>query len=173
MLVATAGMAPAHLGPTGTTTSANSALAKGASEESAMANAPVQLGQDPQFEPFLYAPVGEDRHGDTVTVLSMLARLGIDPWGEAKELAKLPHGAARQRLEALMARFSDVATLVTDRNKVISRLLAVLPGKAMTSGMLPNTTPSRPALPPYALPFFGIIAAILVLACLATLAQTH
>jgi hypothetical protein len=136
-----------------------------------MANAPIELGQDPQFEPFLYAAVGEDRHGDTVTVLSMLARLGVDPWGEASELASLPHAAARQRLEALMARFSDVATLVSDRNKVISRLLAVLPSNTMTSRMGPTLIVRRPAPPRFAVMFYGIIAAILVLAWLATLAQ--
>ena len=136
-----------------------------------MANAPIELGQDPQFEPFLYAPVGEDRHGATVTVLSMLARLGVDPWGEASELASLPRSAARQRLEALMARFSDVATLVTDRNNVISGLLAVLPGKTMTSHMGPTLTVRRPALPHGAVMPYGIIAAILMLAWLATLAQ--
>ena len=136
-----------------------------------MANTPIQLGQDPQFEPFLHAPVGEDCHGDTVTVLSMLARLDVDPWGEASELASLPHGAARQRLEALMARFNDVATLVADRNKVISRLLAVLPGKTMTSRMGPTLIVRRPALPRGAVMLYGIIATILVLAWLATLAQ--
>jgi hypothetical protein len=34
----------------------------------------------PEFERFLYASVGEDRNGYVVTVLSTLARLGLDPW---------------------------------------------------------------------------------------------
>jgi hypothetical protein len=36
----------------------------------------------PEFERFLYASVGEDRNGYVVTVLSTLARLGLDPWKE-------------------------------------------------------------------------------------------
>jgi hypothetical protein len=90
MLVVTKGVAPARLGSTGAMTSASSAHANGANKDPAMAYAPTQLGQDPQFEPFLYAPLGEDRRGSSVTVLSMLARLGVDPWSEASELSRLP-----------------------------------------------------------------------------------
>jgi len=32
------------------------------------------------FDPFLFASVGEDRNGANVTVISALARLGLDPW---------------------------------------------------------------------------------------------
>jgi hypothetical protein len=57
------------------------------------------------------------------------------------------------------------------RSKVVSRLLAVLPGKTMTSGIGPALTLRRSDLPPYAVVFCGIIAAILRLARRARLAQ--
>lgn len=41
-----------------------------------MAYAPTQFGQDPQYQAFLYAPVGEDQRGISITVLPILARLG-------------------------------------------------------------------------------------------------
>ena len=41
------------------------------------------------FDAFLQAELGEDRNGVAVTVLSALARVGLEPWTEAKELARL------------------------------------------------------------------------------------
>jgi len=79
MLVVTEGMVPAHFGSTRAMTSANSAHANGASKASAMTFGPTQLGQDPQYAPFRSAPMGEDRRGTSVTVLSVFARLGVDP----------------------------------------------------------------------------------------------
>lgn len=52
----------------------------------------------PEFERFLYASVGEDRNGHVVTVLSTLARLGLDPWKETAHLVALGRDAARDRL---------------------------------------------------------------------------
>ena len=39
------------------------------------------------FDEFLFAPVGEDAGGTPLTLLSLLARLSIDPWEEAAELS--------------------------------------------------------------------------------------
>ncbi len=92
-----------------------------------MAHAPTHLGQDPQYEPFLHSPVGEDRRGNSVTMLSRLTRLGVDPWVEASDLAAMPDGSARQRLDALLERFTDVPPLIAARSEAVSRLLACLP----------------------------------------------
>ena len=56
----------------------------------------------PEFDEFLGAPIGEDRNGTTLSVLSALARLDVDPWREAKSLARMPTGAAVARLTALI-----------------------------------------------------------------------
>jgi hypothetical protein len=92
-----------------------------------MAYAPNRLGQDTQYDLFLQAPVGEDVRGTSVTVLSMLARLGCDPWKEASALTQLGEPAARKRLEALLLRFSDVSMFGPARAMAVSRLLASLP----------------------------------------------
>ncbi len=133
-----------------------------------MAYAPTQLGQDPQYEPFLSAPVGEDRHGTSVTVLSMLARLGVDPWGEASDLAKLPEGAARQRLEELMTRFNDVSTPVPDRSRIVLKLLAFLPRSARSSS---EGASAGLVFPSQGSPFYWIVASALFLGWVAILAQ--
>ena len=136
-----------------------------------MADTAAQLGQDPQFDSFLNAPVGEDQRGISVSVLSMLARLGVDPWDEASDLATLPEGAARQRLEALIARFDDVQTLVPDRGRIVAGLLAFLPRRAAFAGISSGGTAARPALPLLNARFYWIIAAALIFGWVAMLAQ--
>jgi len=56
----------------------------------------------PEFDEFLGAPIGEDRNGTRLSVLSALARLDVDPWREAKSLARMPRAAAVVRLTALI-----------------------------------------------------------------------
>jgi len=81
----------------------------------------------PEFERFLYAPVGEDRNGFVVTVLSTMARLGLDPWNETAELAMLGRDAARLRLGLLLAKVRDVPALGTDHGAVAQELSLLLP----------------------------------------------
>ncbi|WP_333828784.1 hypothetical protein [Pararhodobacter sp.] len=80
-----------------------------------------------QFDGFLYAYVGEDRSGNVVSVLSALARLGLDPWVEAAALSDLPREGARTRLDQLLARFGDVPALGSDHGPVTTRLIELLP----------------------------------------------
>ena len=83
--------------------------------------------QDQRLGAFLYAYVGEDARGTRVTVLSMLARLGIDPWREASELAGMPARDAQGRLCGLLARFTDVPCVRPACADIASRLVAFLP----------------------------------------------
>lgn len=88
----------------------------------------------PEFDRFLYASVGEDRNGYVVTVLSTLARLGLDPWNETAELVALGRDGARSRLGKLLARFPDVPTLASDHGRVARDLSQLLPeGRASAS----------------------------------------
>ena len=113
-----------------------------------MANPNVLNPHPPEFERFLYASVGEDRNGSVVTVLSTLARLGLDPWQEASELVTLGRDAARSRLETLLARFRDVPTLTSDHERIARDLSELLPGpsSAQTLRRTASTgTDGRPA----------------------------
>ncbi len=56
----------------------------------------------PEFDEFLGAAIREDRNGTTLSVLSALARLDVDPWREATSLARMPRAAAADRLTALI-----------------------------------------------------------------------
>ncbi len=84
-------------------------------------------GQSPQFDSFLFAPVGEDRNGTLVSVLSTLARFGVDPWKEAEALAALPRTAAADRLEKMILALADGPSAHADHQSIVSRLIALLP----------------------------------------------
>jgi hypothetical protein len=99
------------------------------------------------FDNFLYAVLGQDRAGNTVSVLSALARLGRDPWDEAAELSALSSAAAQTRLRGLMASFPDVPAEARDPRATIPRLVALLPqssGAILGAG---TTLPIRVKLP--------------------------
>ena len=84
------------------------------------------------FDGFLYADLGQDRAGNTVSVLSALARLGHDPWDEAADLAALPRVGARCRIAEMLSRFPDVPACGSDTAATVERLVALLPCPSQT-----------------------------------------
>jgi hypothetical protein len=84
----------------------------------------------PEFENFLFSPIGEDRNDMPVSVLSALARLGFDPWQEAAELAQLPRETATRRLASSIAALPDWPTAHLQDGTIAARLVALLPRKA-------------------------------------------
>jgi hypothetical protein len=81
----------------------------------------------PEFDAFLFAPVGEDRNGKLLSVVSALARLDVDPWLEAAKLARLPKEAAIERLTALIASLPDQPWATLSPSAIAARLVALLP----------------------------------------------
>jgi len=81
----------------------------------------------PEFNDFLFAPIGEERNGMLLSVLSALARLDVDPWQEAAELAQLPRQTATQRLASLIAALPDGPSAHLDPGSIAARLIVLLP----------------------------------------------
>ncbi|MAQ83666.1 MAG: hypothetical protein CMH12_10585 [Maritimibacter sp.] len=106
-----------------------------------MANTKVLSPHPPEFDLFLYASVGEDRNGFAVTVLSALARLGLDPWKETAELVAMGRDAARARLGARLARVRDIPALANDHGRIARDLSLLLPERP-TSGALQRAASS-------------------------------
>jgi hypothetical protein len=52
---------------------------------------------------FLFTPIADDPNGMHLTMLSALARSGVDPWLEAAELATLSREDATQKLVHMLA----------------------------------------------------------------------
>lgn len=93
-----------------------------------------------EFNEFLFAPIGEDRNGMLVSVLSALVRLDVDPWLEAARLAQLPGEAATQRLASLIGSLSDRDTSSLDPPKIAERLIALLPRKQGSNSRSPDAS---------------------------------
>lgn len=136
-----------------------------------MALSMTQFTHDPTYAPFLAAAVGADGTGAKVSVLSMLARLDVDPWVEAAKLAHLQDLPARQRLEELLTRFTDVPTRVSDQGRVASALLALLPRHTPAARVFAKPGSDLLTIPPAGAPIYWIIGTILVIGWIVSLAQ--
>jgi hypothetical protein len=88
------------------------------------------LGLAPDFDEFLFAQIGEGKNGMLLSVLSVLARLDLDPWQEANSLAGLPRKTAADRLARLLASLPDEPTLARDTAAAAARLIMLLPRRA-------------------------------------------
>jgi hypothetical protein len=91
-----------------------------------------------EFDDFLYAPVG-DMNGMTVSVLSALARAGVDPWQEAAALARLPGASAIERLTSLLAALPDA--IAANPGTIAARLIPLLSRRTGRATAPPETTP--------------------------------
>jgi hypothetical protein len=79
------------------------------------------------LQEFLFAPVWEENNGTPLSILSALARLGMDPWGEAARLAEMPRAAAVSALAAILARLPRSEPEVPDYSGISERLVQFLP----------------------------------------------
>lgn len=79
------------------------------------------------FDAFLYAEVGDDQQGGLLSVLSALARVGVDPWDQAALLARSPLDVGVRALSALLARLPDGSGRPADPVGVATRLISLLP----------------------------------------------
>ena len=91
-----------------------------------MMTAPISVPSS-EFNAFLFAPIGEDRNGMLVSVLSGLARIDVDPWQAAAELAKLPGEVATKKLVSMIGALPDAAASYPDPGTIAARLIALLP----------------------------------------------
>ena len=82
---------------------------------------------DAELNAFLFASVGEDKTGVDVTVLSALARVGLDPWGEAARLSSLSNEAAAQALTKTIGLLPLGNWTAADVRGIAARLVACLP----------------------------------------------
>lgn len=88
--------------------------------------AEYSLGHSP-FNAFLHASVGEEVNGAPLTVLSAFTRLGLDPWGEADRLSRMPKAAAAQSMQNVIARFPMGTWSDAESSTIASRLVDCLP----------------------------------------------
>jgi hypothetical protein len=81
----------------------------------------------PEFDEFLAASIGEDRNGTSLSVLSALARLDVDPWQEAASLGRMSGEAAAGRLTALIDALPYEPAIAVPSKTIAADLVALLP----------------------------------------------
>jgi len=80
-----------------------------------------------EFDDFLFALIGEDRNGLPLSVVSVLARMDLDPWQEAARLAALPAETAARKLAAWLDALPDPTLKQASSGTLAVRLIALLP----------------------------------------------
>src|SRR6185295_9068961 len=88
---------------------------------------------------FLFTPIANDSNGMHLTMLSALARSGVDPWEEAAELHTLPRADATVRLVRMLAGVPNGPSPGDDTATLAARLVAQLHASPKVS---PKPTPS-------------------------------
>ena len=100
----------------------------------------------PEFNDFLFAPIGEEGNDTDITVLSALARLGVDPWQEAARLAQLSREMAKERLSTIISGLPNGRWMPSDIGTIATRLIDLLPAKRISILPASGTSPGkRPA----------------------------
>jgi len=103
------------------------------------------------LDAFLYADVGAERNGSPVTILSMIARLGEDPWTEAARWAALPRSGAVEILAQSIAKMPLKPSTLNETRMTAERLVQLLPamtaykpqaGRATAPTSAPNWAPT-------------------------------
>src|SRR5580698_172144 len=79
------------------------------------------------LERFLFAEVGTEMNGSPLTVLSVLARLGQDPWAQAAQWVSLPKAMRIDRLTRSIAQMPLSEQALRDIDQTATRLILLLP----------------------------------------------
>jgi hypothetical protein len=89
--------------------------------------------ENSNVDAFLYAKVGAELNGSALTVLSMMARLGLDPWVEAARWAELPRVGVVESLVESIAQMPLVPSALAETRATAARLVQLLPPSTRSS----------------------------------------
>ena len=94
-----------------------------------MATTDVNALQRSDLNAFLFADVGTEANGMILSVASVLARQGNDPWREAGRLADLPKAEATDSLARMIAGMPRSLWGLPDAVAIAVRLIGLLPAR--------------------------------------------
>ena len=112
-----------------------------------MANPDVFALKNSALNPFLFSEVGPELNGSALTVLSVLARLGEDPWSQALSWTKLPRVAVIDRLADRIGRMPLRPQALLDARITASRLILLLPSQNGSLSDANSDPKSRSTIP--------------------------
>lgn len=110
---------------------------------------------------FLFADVGTENNGSMLTVLSVLARLGQDPWAQAAQWMKLPRPEIIERLAGSIAQMPLPPQALRDVRQTAARLIQLLPTQTSEPGSVKAGLSVPLTLPRWAMA--ALVAAMLAL----------
>ena len=96
-----------------------------------------------QYNAFLFAPVGQESTGQELTALTLLTRLGIDPWLEAARLSDLPKDAAARAFAATIVRLPQEDRRGWDAEAIAQRVVNCLPAASVAPVPLVPGAPAQ------------------------------
>jgi hypothetical protein len=114
-----------------------------------VATSDVTALQRSDLNEFLFADVGTERSGMMLSVVSLFARQGSDPWREADRLAELPKAVAADSLARSIAEMPQGRWNLPDAAVIAARLIGLLPKRParVKSRSLGGATDWLPSLP--------------------------
>ncbi len=108
---------------------------------------------------FLYAEVGTELNGSVLTIQSVLARLGQDPWAEAARWVSLPKATIIDRLAGCIAQMPLSPQALSESRQTAARLVTLLPAHANTASGETDRLPGLSAVPAW-MPMALILGAL-------------
>ena len=82
---------------------------------------------NPNYDDFLFAKVSEEVNGLQLSVLSALARMDVDPWEEATQLAAMPEAVAEKALVSILDLICGKSQIGSENAATAARLVRLLP----------------------------------------------
>lgn len=76
---------------------------------------------------FLFAEVGTEQNGSELTILSILARLGKDPWAQAAEWARMSEATTIEYLTRSITQMPLCPSALAEARVTAARLVMLLP----------------------------------------------
>jgi hypothetical protein len=115
---------------------------------------------------FLFADVGTELNGSALTILSVLARLGLDPWAEAARWAKMPKAAAIDCLAQVIGKMPLSPQALAETFATASSLVKLLPAQTQRVGHGGSSSGGRALTPgewvPMALLCLSLILGVMI-----------
>jgi hypothetical protein len=98
-------------------------------QENIVATPDVTALQRSDLNQFLFADIGTEANGTTLSVMSVFARRGSDPWTEAGRLAGLPKAEAADSLARMIATMPKTLWALPEAIIISGRLIGLLPAR--------------------------------------------
>jgi hypothetical protein len=128
--------------------------------------------RDSSLNAFLFSDVGTEANGSSLTMLSLLARLGKDPWDEAAAWSRKPKDAAIRSLTDSISRMPPNQQVFDNARLTAARLVALLPNQAAPRAAS-ALSPSLATIPKANLYVFVCLALFLAFNLWVTVGSMH